>query len=109
MRSRRNLGFLIAGLVVAVLLAGVVSHYASSAPDGLERVAAQQGLDANEADHQLADGPLAGYQVAGIDDGPVAGGLAGAAGVAVTFLLASGIALAVRRRSSGDIAVDETR
>ena len=37
--------YAVAGLVV-LLVAGVISRFASSDPDGLERVAADQGIDA---------------------------------------------------------------
>jgi cobalt/nickel transport protein len=96
MRTRT---FLLTGLLVALLLGGVVSYYASSHPDGLEHVAEQVGfLDAAD-DHAAADGPMADYAVKGVDDQRLAGGLAGVIGIVVTLLLAGGIAWAVRRRA----------
>lgn len=96
MRTRT---FLLAGLLVALLLGGVVSHYASSHPDGLEHVAEQTGFLDSADDHAASDGPLADYAVRGVDDQRLSGGLAGVIGVGVTLLLAGGIALAVRRRA----------
>jgi cobalt/nickel transport system permease protein len=81
----RNRIFLAAGLVVALLLAGVVSFYASAAPDGLEKVAADKGLDAQARDHGLSGSPFADYGTRGVEDGRLSGGLAGVAGVLVTF------------------------
>ena len=49
----------VVGALVALLLAGVVSYYASSSPDGLNKVATDQGLGEKEKDHQLDDSPLA--------------------------------------------------
>lgn len=99
----RTAVFVAAGLVVAIALAAGVSHWASSEPDGLEKVAADHGLDADEAPSAVADGPLADYEVRGVDDPALATGVAGAIGVVVTFTLAGGmVLLARRRRPAGD-------
>lgn len=91
----------LAGLLVAALLmAGVVSFYASSDPDGLNRVAEDEGFASTESEHASADSPLSDYAVAGVEDERLSGGLAGVAGVVVVLLLTGGIAYAVRRRSS---------
>jgi cobalt/nickel transport system permease protein len=100
---RRNvpIGALVAGgLVMALLLAFLVSPHASSKPDGLEKVAADQSLDSGEKTHSLGDGPLAGYSVKGVDDTPTSTSLAGIIGVIVTFATGLGLFLvlgAVRR------------
>lgn len=99
MRTRT---FLLAGLVVALLLGGVVSYYASSHPDGLEHVAEQVGFGDSADESAAADGPMADYQVEGVDDPRLSGGLAGVIGILVTLALAGGLALVVRRRSSHD-------
>ncbi|MGY1692145.1 PDGLE domain-containing protein [Geodermatophilus sp. SYSU D01105] len=96
--SRRTRGFLLVGLLVALLVAGVGSYYASAHPDGLEWSAQQEGFLDTARDSATADSPLADYAVAGIDDGRLSGGLAGIAGVAVTLVLAGGLTLLVRRR-----------
>ncbi len=90
----------VTGLLVALLIAGGVSFYASSRPDGLEYVAGQTGFLDTADDHAVADGPLADYGVKGVDDGRLSGGLAGVIGAAVTLLVMGGLVLAVRRRSS---------
>ena len=86
--SRRN--FLVLGLLVAVGLAIFVSPFASSSPDGLEKVAADKGIDADAKPHALADGPLADYGVAGIDDERVSTGLSGLVGVVLVFAVCLG-------------------
>jgi cobalt/nickel transport protein len=96
--SRRTRGFLLVGLLVALLVAGVGSYYASSHPDGLEWSAEQEGFVGTARDSATADSPLADYAVAGVDDGRLSGGLAGVIGVTVTLLLAGGLTLVVRRR-----------
>lgn len=96
MRTRT---FVLAGLVVALLLAGVVSFYASGHPDGLEYVAEQTGFADTAEDSATAGGPLADYEVAGIGNSRLAVGLAGVAGVLITLVLAGALSYAVRRRS----------
>ena len=97
--SRRTLTFLLCGLGVALVLAFAVSRFASSEPDGLERVAADNGIDADERDHALAEGPFADYSTAGVEDEGLATGVAGVVGVLATFVVAGGLAaLAVRFR-----------
>jgi cobalt/nickel transport system permease protein len=98
--NRRLALFVVAGLAVALVLAVAVSRLASSQPDGLERVAADHGLDSGATEHALADGPLADYSAPGVDDPGVAKGAAGVVGVAVTFLVAAGAAWAARSVSA---------
>ena len=108
----RRLGwFLAGGLLVALLLAGVVSNFASGHPDGLD-AAARQGctFDADdeitggtcmaqqEGGHQLADSPLADYGIRGIDNPYLSTGLSGVLGVLVTFGVGGGLFWLVRRR-----------
>ena len=94
--------FLLAGLVVALLLGGIASYYASSHPDGLEHVAEQVGFLDTADESAAADGPMADYAVKGVDDPRLSGGLAGVIGILVTLALAGGLALAVRRRDPQD-------
>ncbi len=97
--------FLAAGLLVAGALAFFVSPHASSQPDGLNKVAIDEGFDRTEEPHALGDLPTAGYEVSGVDDAGLSTGLAGVVGVGVTFVLcAGGLAAmrALRQRSPGD-------
>jgi cobalt/nickel transport protein len=90
-----------AGLLVTLVLAGFVSYYASSSPDGLNRVAEDKGFATTQQRHASEDSPLAGYQTRGVDNGRLSGGLAGLAGALVVLVLAGGLALVVRRRGGG--------
>ncbi|MFQ6855850.1 energy-coupling factor ABC transporter permease [Streptomyces sp. 35M1] len=95
---RSTRGFWITGLVSAFLLAGVVSFYASADPDGLERVAADQGIDEKVEEHGAADSPLADYGVGDIANARLSGGLAGVIGVSATVVVGTGVFWVIRRR-----------
>ncbi|MCX5200686.1 energy-coupling factor ABC transporter permease [Streptomyces sp. NBC_00237] len=86
------------GLVSALALAGFVSLYASTSPDGLEKVAADQGIDKGAKPHAAEDSPLADYTVKALGEGSLSSGLAGVIGVGVTVAVGSGVFWAVRRR-----------
>ncbi len=90
-------GLVIAGLIVALVLAGAVSYFASGAPDGLGKVAEETGIAKKEQDHALGEGPFAGYQTVGVEAGWLSGGIAGVIGVVVTFAVAGGLAVVLRR------------
>ena len=94
--------FFLTGLLVAILVAGVGSYYASAHPDGLEHVAEQAGFLDSAEDSKAADGPFADYETKGVDDERLGGGLAGMAGVLVVLLLMGAIAFAIRRRSGSE-------
>lgn len=98
----RQRGFLLVGLLVALLLAGGVSYFASSAPDGLNRVAADHGLDRTQEPSGTAGSPLAGYGTEGVHHAALSGAVAGVVGVGLTLLLAGGLFLLVRRRGPAD-------
>ena len=99
-RTVRTRTFVVVGLAVAMLLAGVVSYYASSHPDGLEYVAEQAGFADTAEESATADGPLADYRVKGVEDERAAGGLAGVIGAAAVLALSLGLVHVVRRRGS---------
>lgn len=103
MRTRT---FFVIGLLVSLLVAGVVSYWASSHPDGLEHVAERVGFADTAEDSPTADSPLSDYQVKGVDDPALSGGLAGLIGSAVVLVAAGGLGYAVRRRGSRDDDAD---
>jgi cobalt/nickel transport protein len=87
----------VSGLVLSLVLAGGVSYYASSQPDGLEKVAGDIGFLDSAEESAVEDGPLAGYGVAGVDNERISGGLAGVIGVASTAAVSFGLFYALRR------------
>jgi len=61
------------------------SGFASSSPDGLEKVAKDKGFLETARDHLAGDGPLAHYTIEGIDNERLSTGISGLIGVLVTF------------------------
>ena len=98
MRTRT---LVLVGLLVSLLVAGGVSYYASSHPDGLEHVAEQVGFGDAAEEHAVADGPLADYRLRGVENERLSAGLAGVLGAFVVLLLAGGLGLLLRRRGTG--------
>ena len=111
--QKRSWTFWVGFAVVTLLIAGVVSSFASASPDGLDS-ATLQGCEVVETadgeeltgtciaqdatDHTLAASPLADYSIAG---GENTGGFAGIIGVVVTLAVAGGAFwLIARSRSS---------
>ncbi|MGW5326281.1 energy-coupling factor ABC transporter permease [Streptomyces sp. NPDC004014] len=104
--SRRTLW--LTGLVTSLVLAGFVSFYASANPDGLEKVAHDQGIDKKTGKHASSDSPLADYGVKDVSDARLSGGLAGVIGVGVTVVAGSAVFWAVRRRRGSDVSPAST-
>jgi cobalt/nickel transport system permease protein len=84
-------GVITVGLAWAAILVFLIAPLANENPDGLERVAIDQGFDVTATDSAVGDSPLADYGVTGVDNDATATGISGAIGIAVTF----GVALAI--------------
>lgn len=91
-------GIAIAGVVAALVTAAVVSQFAGTAPDGLERVAADTGILAAARGHAAAASPLADYATRGLRNEAASLAVAGIAGVALTLAVGAGLFAAVRDR-----------
>lgn len=102
-----NRTFFVSFLLVSLLVAGVMSYYASSHPDGLNYVAQKTGFIDAQKPHSSSDSPFAGYATKGVGDGRLSGGLAGVVGVLVMLALSTGLFWALRRRGAADDDVDE--
>ena len=86
-----------AGLVLSLVLAGGASFYASSQPDGLEKVAGDVGFLDSAQESAVEDSPLAGYGAAGVENERISNGLAGVIGVVSTAAISFGLFYALRR------------
>ena len=87
MIEKANRKFYLISLLVSIGLAGIVSYYASSSPDGLEKVAGDIGFIETAKDHTLDNSALADYGVAGIENERLSVGIAGIFGVIATGAL----------------------
>lgn len=96
-----------AGVMFAVALALFVSPLASSEPDGLERVAADEGFADAATEPATAASPLAGYAVDG-DDGNRSTAVSGAVGILVTFGVGTAVFGAMRVLREEDDESDVT-
>lgn len=94
--SKREIIF---GLFVALLIALLLSPFASSWPDGLERVAEDKGfLEKGEIEPVLVS-PIPDYAWPGIDNEAIATSLAGVVGTLIVFGLGFGIAAILKKNN----------
>lgn len=91
--KKTTLIILLAALAVAVFL----SPYASSFPDGLERVAEDFGF-IEKGEEQVLKSPIPDYAFPGVRNEGLGTALAGAAGTLLTFGAVYGLSKAVARR-----------
>lgn len=98
------LPFLLVAMGVCLLLAAFLAPFASSSPDGMERVAEDQGfLERTEGKQVWKVAPVPDYEMPGIGGSGLATALAGVAGTLIVFGLALGLGrLLVRSRSRAD-------
>jgi hypothetical protein len=87
----------IVGLALSLVLAGGISYYASSQPDGFEKSAGEIGFLDTAEESPLAGSPLAEYKIEGVENERLSGGLAGVVGVAATAAISFGIFYGLRR------------
>lgn len=100
LRGRARVGarpFAIGAVLVAFVLAIVVSQFAADAPDGLERVAEDEGFADSADDHTLADSIFADYATQGLDNEELSLAVAGSTGVVLSLAVGWGLASAQRR------------
>ena len=97
-----NRKFIIAGLLISALLAGGASFYASSSPDGLEKVAEEIGFLDTAKDHANADTALSDYGVKGVESERLSVGVAGVIGVIATGAVSGGLFLLLRRKKAAN-------
>lgn len=99
MTGRSPHRYLWLGLAICLVMAGILSYYASASPDGLERVAADLGFDHTAAQSATSGSPLADYALGGNGD-RLSVGTAGVIGVLATAALAFALFALLSRRST---------
>jgi PDGLE domain len=108
-RSSNLRMFVVGGLLVVIGLAMLVSGFASSSPDGLNKVAEDHGIAANARRHLFENGPLAGYAVKGVGNDRLGTAISGLIGVLVTFGVGMVLFALVRVLRSGHDRSEPTR
>ncbi len=88
-------------LLIALLVAAVLSPLASSSPDGLERVATDLGFIDKGEGKNIIDALIPDYLFPGIENEAVATAAAGVLGTLITFGAAYGLARLVKKREAG--------
>lgn len=92
--------FVIGAGLTTVFVAVAVSQFASSSPDGLERVAEDHGFAERARTHAFDNGWFADYATSGVSNESLSLAVAGLSGVALTLLVGYGIVSASRRAGS---------
>lgn len=88
---------IIVGLVIALALAILLSPFASSSPDGLEKIGADKGFI--QKAHSFLTGLIPNYLFPGVGNEKIATAISGAIGVLIVFGLTYGLAIIIRRKS----------
>ena len=86
------------GLLIALGVGTLLSMFASSAPDGLERVAEDKGFIGKALQDPVIKSPIADYLFPGIHNERLATGLAGFLGTLALFGLGYLLAFLLGRR-----------
>jgi len=93
------------GLGIALIVGCVISLFASSHPDGLERVAidlfgGEEELEEHIEGKEVINSPMPDYVVPGIENETLAASLAGLIGVLLMFVLAVGIGKLLKKENN---------
>ncbi|MFH1655733.1 MAG: PDGLE domain-containing protein [Candidatus Omnitrophota bacterium] len=89
---------IILGLLIAAFLAIVISPFASSSPDGLEKVAEDKGfIEASEVE-PIINSPIPDYAWPNMQSEKIATSIAGIVGVIIVFGLTYGLGAILKQR-----------
>ncbi|NDG09894.1 MAG: hypothetical protein EB112_04275 [Actinobacteria bacterium] len=86
--TKNSKRFYIYFFIASLIIAGGISYYASSHPDGLEKVAEDVGFLETAKDSAVSGSPLADYGISGLDNARLSVGLSGLIGAIVTGVVA---------------------
>ena len=99
--SKLSKRFYVYFFLVSLAVAGGLSYYASSHPDGLEKVAEDTGFLETAEDSAVSGSPLADYGISGVDNDRLSVGLSGVIGILITAIVAFGVFAIAKRLKSG--------
>lgn len=108
--DKRTWIFIGLALLASVLLAVFISPFASSWPDGLEKVAEDKGFLAKAEDEPPAwkHGPIPDYAVGGIENESLATAAAGLIGTVLTFAVGLGLARVIASKKKTQKTLQES-
>ena len=86
------------GLFIAVAVAIFLAPFASSHPDGLEKIAEEKGFLHKGESTELFHAPIPDYEMPGVKQEKIAVSIAGIIGTLVTFFAAYGIGYSIKKR-----------
>lgn len=84
-------------IVAAIIIAGILSPFASPDPDGLEKVAQTKGFIEKGEGKETIHAPMPDYAVPGVRSEGVSTAVAGIAGTMLTFVIAFGAGRILRK------------
>jgi len=80
-------------LIISLILAAMLSQFASSYPDGFEKVAERLGFGGTASPEPVISSPLPNYVIPALGTGRLSTSLAGIIGVLICFFLPFGFYL----------------
>lgn len=89
------------GLLIALVLGGALSPFASSRPDGLERVAEDKGFAEKGQGEPAMKAPMPDYTIPSVRNGQTSARLAGVIGTLLAFGVGIGAAFCLRALHAG--------
>ena len=99
--KRRIDGFILVGLGICLLMALFLSPFASSSPDGLEKVAEMKGFASNGEEWKFwKHAPLPDYEIPWIKNKNVSTAISGLVGTLAIFFIALGIGKLIKKSNT---------
>ncbi len=98
--TRYNRNTLIVGVVAALVVGGVVSYFASTHPDGLEKTQERIGAEARYEGVEAPPVAFEEYRLKWLGGGFWANAAAGVAGSVLVLAILLGVGRLIRRRAS---------
>lgn len=88
------------GLVISLVLAVLLSPFASQSPDGLERVAEDKGFLEKAEGKEIFNAPLPDYQIPGVKTEGLSAAIAGAIGTILVFAVTYIVGYIIKKRKT---------
>ncbi len=93
----------ITGLFIAIAIAVFLSPFASSHPDGLEKVAEDKNFLQAAEEKEIIKAPVPDYSMPGIKNKTIAGSVAGLIGTIIVFCIAYGIGIFLKKKATSKV------